>query len=123
MRYDEAVEKGAINHPLRFTVDYTRAAYVLPATHFASSKTDVNLPPMGLRLRLKADYDISKFPKEVQVILTALKKYGLMLADNGGNLFLEGAPDPRWNDEHLALLKQLKASDFEAVFTGPVHAQ
>ncbi len=78
---------------------------------------------MGLRFRLKADYDISKFPKDEQVILTALKKYGMIVADNGGDWFLGGAPDPRWNDENLSTLKRVKGSDFEAVFTGPVQTQ
>jgi len=119
VRYDE-VANGAINHALRFTVVKSQRGYILPATHYASSKTDVNLPPMGLRFRLKASYDISKFPKDAQVILTALKKYGMIVADNGGDWFLSGAPDPRWNDENLATLKQVKGSDFEAVFTGPV---
>ncbi len=122
VRYEE-VKKGAINHALRFTVENSQRAYILPATHFASSKTSVSLPPMGLRLRLKASYDISKFPKDAQIILTALKKYGMIVADNGGDWYLGGAPDPRWNDADLATLKQVKGSDFEAVFTGPVQTK
>ena len=94
-----------------------------PATHFASSNTSANVPPMGLRLRLKANFDISKFPPEVQVILTALKKYGIFVADNGSNWLITGAPDPSWNDTNLATLSQIKGSDFDAVDTGPIVTQ
>jgi len=121
VRYDEVVEKKEINHALRFTVRRTQRGYILPATHFASRRDDPNLPPMGLRLRLKADYDISGFPKEVQVILKALKQYGMILADNGGDWFITGAPDPRWNDESLAALKKVNGKDLEVVDTGPIH--
>ena len=86
-----------------------------PATHFASNADDPNLPPMGMRVRLKADFDISGFPPEAQVILTALKKYGLILADNGSDWYLSGAPDPRWSDDNLNTLKRVKGSDFEVV--------
>lgn len=121
VRYDEVVEKGEINHALRFTVKRTQRGYILPATHFASHSRDASLPPMGLRVRLKADYDISGFPKEVQVILKALKKYGMILADNGGDWFITGAPDPRWDDDALAALKKVKGGDLEVVYTGPIH--
>src|SRR5205814_91432 len=84
VRYDEAVEQGEIKHALRFTVRRTQRAYIPPATHFASSRRDANLPPMGLRVRLKAGFDISPFPASAQVILRALKKHGMLLADNGG---------------------------------------
>jgi hypothetical protein len=113
-RYDE-VASGAIRHALRFTCPTTRRAYVPPARHYASSQTSPNLPPMGMRVRLKASVDISSFPSDVQVILTALKKYGMILADNGGGFFVSGAPDPRWNDESIDTMKRIKGSDFEVV--------
>jgi hypothetical protein len=116
VRYDE-VQSGEITHALRFTVSDTQRAYVYPATHFASDSTDPSLPPMGLRLRLKASYDISGFPSEVQVILRALKKYGMIVADNGGPLYISGAPDPRWNDEALHEITQVAGRDFEVVET------
>src|SRR5207249_4020552 len=116
-RYDE-VAAGTINHALRFTVPTTQRAYVLPATHWASTTTDPNAPPMGLRLRLKATFNIAGFPADDQVILMALKKYGIILADNGSAMFISGAPDNRWNNANLDLLKTVKASDFEAVDTG-----
>ncbi|MGH9208623.1 MAG: hypothetical protein ACRD1G_19075 [Acidimicrobiales bacterium] len=119
-RYDEAVTEGAINHALRFTVQHTRRAYVSPARHFASSNTNVNLPPMGMRVRLKASFDVSSFPPEVQVILKALKKYGMFVADNGSNWYVSGAPDPRWSDSNLHSLSRVKGSDFEVVKMGPV---
>jgi len=113
-RYDE-VAAGAITHALRFTCPVTREAYVPPARHYASSQTSADLPPMGMRVRLKAGVDISTFPADVQVILTALKRYGMMLADNGGAFFVSGAPDPRWNDADINLMKRLHGSDFEVV--------
>jgi hypothetical protein len=113
-RYDE-VAAGTITHALRFTCPVTREAYVPPARHYASSQTSANLPPMGMRVRLKAGVDISPFPADVQVILTALKRYGMMLADNGGAFYLSGAPDPRWNDTDINLMKRLHGSDFEVV--------
>jgi hypothetical protein len=119
VRYEE-VEQGEIRHALRFTVRKTQRGYIRPATHFASRSTDANLPPMGLRVRLKGDFDITKFPTSAQVILRGLKKYGMMLADNGGDWFVSGAPHPRWNDDELNTLKKVKGSDFEAVETGPV---
>jgi hypothetical protein len=119
VRRDE-VKAGAINHALRFTVSKSQKAYVLPATHYASSSTDPNLPPMGLRLRLKASFDISGFSADNQVILTAMKKYGMFVADNGSDWFISGAPDPSWDDDDLAKLSQVKGSDFEAVDTGPI---
>lgn len=114
-RYDEVMEQHAILHALRFTVARSRRAYVFPARHFASHNSDATLPPMGMRVRLKANYDISGFPAPAQVILTALKKYGMIVADNGSDWFLSGAPDPRWNDDDLSTLKQVKGSDFEVV--------
>jgi hypothetical protein len=119
VRYDE-VAAGAIHHALRFTVQSTQHGYVLPAEHYASSSTDPNLPPMGLRFRLKASFDISTYSAANQVILQALKTYGMMVADNGSNWFLSGAPDPRWDDNDLDNLKQIQGSDFEVVDTGPI---
>ncbi|KAA0222849.1 MAG: hypothetical protein EDS66_04395 [Planctomycetota bacterium] len=120
VRYDEVVEKGEINHALRFTVSRTQRGFILPATHFASDLRDPNLPPMGLRVRLRADYDVSTFSPNVQVILTALKKYGMIVADNGSNWYISGVPDPRWDDDELHELGQVKGRDFEVVDTGPI---
>ncbi len=113
-RHDE-VASGIINHALRFTVVNTRNSYIWPARHKASSKTNPNFPPMGQRFRLKASFDISGFKPDNQVILTALKKYGMIVADNGSNWYISGAPDPNWNDDDLANLNRVKGSDFEAV--------
>jgi len=114
VRYDE-VASGAINHALRFTVPASQRTFVWPARHQAGSSTDPNLPPMGLRLRLKASVDISGFSAANQAILTALKRYGMFVADNGGAWFITGAPDPRWDDDDLHLLAQIHGTDFEAV--------
>jgi hypothetical protein len=119
-RHDE-VAAGAINHALRFTVPTSRRAFVLPATHWASTVTDPNAPPMGTRLRLKATFDISSYPADDQVILTALKKYGMILADNGSAIFISGTPDNAWNNTNLNLLKQITASSFEVVALGTVY--
>ena len=115
VRYDEVHELKEIAHALRFTAQRTRQAYVAPARHFASDNPDPNLPPMGMRVRLKASYDISGFSPAMQVILRAMKKYGMLLADNGSNWYLSGAPDPRWNDDELGTLRSLRGSDFEVV--------
>jgi hypothetical protein len=123
VRYDEVFGRKEIAHALRFTASRTRRAYVLPARHFASSNTDPNLPPMGMRVRLKASVDISGFSPAMQVVLRALKKYGMILADNGSNWYVSGAPDPRWNDDELNTLKALKGSDFEVVKMGAVVTQ
>ncbi|HEX8422103.1 MAG TPA: hypothetical protein VF634_01765 [Pyrinomonadaceae bacterium] len=120
VRYDEVHELKEIAHALRFTVQSTRRAYVYPARHYASSNTSANLPPMGMRVRLKASYAISRFSPAVQVILKALKKYGMILADNGGNWFVSGAPDARWDDNDLNTLKTIKGSDFEVVQMGTI---
>ncbi|MBI3941838.1 MAG: hypothetical protein HY326_02405 [Chloroflexi bacterium] len=115
VRYDE-VAAGAINHALRFTVQRTRKAFIWPARHYASSSTDTNRPPMGQRFRLKAGFNISQFSTTNQVILTALKKYGMFLADNGSNWYLSGVPDERWDNDDLHQLQSLvHGSDFEAV--------
>ena len=93
---------------------------LFPATHFASRSTDSNLPPMGMRVRLRADFDTSKFPRLSQVLLQGLKTYGMLLADNGGDWFVSGAPDARWDDEAISTLKRVKVRDFEVVDTGPL---
>jgi hypothetical protein len=123
VRYDEVMEMGAIKHALRFTCHPTRHAYVHPARHYASELTGEHLPPMGMRVRLKANYDISTFPPPARVILTALKKYGMMLADNGGDWFISGAPDMRWNDDDLATLRRVKGRDLEVVEMGQIFTQ
>jgi hypothetical protein len=115
VRYDEAVLRGTIQHALRFTCPTTRRAYIAPARHFASSRTDVNLPPMGMRVRLRADFDLTPFPPVVQTILRTLKTYGMLLADNGSGWYISGAPDTRWNDEELGTLKRVPSSAFEVV--------
>jgi hypothetical protein len=117
-RYNEVVEQGEIKHALRFTVQRSRRAYIFPASHYASSDSDRNLPPMGMRFRMKADYDCSSYSAEVQVICTAMKTYGLILADNGSNWYVSGAPDPRWSDENLGDLKRIAGDAFEVVDTG-----
>jgi hypothetical protein len=119
-RYDE-VAAGAINHALRFTVPTSQKAFVAPASHWASTVTNTSAPPMGTRLRLKASFDISGFPADDRVILTALKKYGMILADNGSGIFISGAPDDRWNNSNLSLLKTITASNFEVVAMGTIY--
>lgn len=113
-RYDE-VKRGVIDHALRFTVQRTRRAYVFPARHFASDSTDANLPPMGLRLRLKASFDVSVYPRQARIVLVALKRYGMLVADNGSSWYITGAPDPRWSNDELHTLGRVKGSDFEVV--------
>jgi hypothetical protein len=115
-RYDE-VRRGAIDHALRFTVRRTRRAYVYPARHFASSSTDPSLPPMGLRVRLKASFDVSRFPRQARVVLTALKRYGMLVADNGSDWYITGAPSSGWRNDDLQTLGSVKGSDFEVVDT------
>jgi hypothetical protein len=119
VRFDEVVTRGIVRHAFRFTVATTRRAYVPPARHFASPDPDPTLPPMGMRVRLKASIDISRFPTQARVILDALKHYGMILSDNGGDWFLSGAPDPRWDDDDLATLKRVRVRDFEVVRMGP----
>lgn len=118
-RYDE-LAAGEIRHALRFTVWRSQRGYILPATHQAGGTDDPNYPPMGLRLRLKASYDISGFTGHTRVILTALKKYGMIVADNGTSWFISGATDPRWDDDDLNQIKSVPGSAFEVVQTGPV---
>ncbi|HKT43163.1 MAG TPA: hypothetical protein VJQ85_00060 [Gaiellaceae bacterium] len=119
-RYDE-VARGVIDHALRFTVEHTRRAYVYPARHDASSSNDPSLPPMGLRVRLKASVDISGFPRQARIVLQALKTYGMILADNGSNWYISGAPDPRWSNDALHTIDRITGSDFEVVDTSSVH--
>jgi hypothetical protein len=111
------VAVGEIDHALRFTVSETRRAYAYPARHFASDHTSANLPAMGQRLRLKASYDISGFPKQARVILAALKRYGMIVADNGSDWYINGTPDRYWNDDALHTLGQVKGRSFEVVDT------
>lgn len=120
VRYEEVVVKKEINHALRFTVQNSRNAFVHPATHGASESYDPNLPPMGMRVRLKSSFDISRFTPNVQVILKAMKKYGMFLADNGSNWYISGSPDSRWSDEELNQIKTIKGSNFEVVKMGTV---
>ena len=117
-RYDEVVGQGAVLHALRFTIQRSRRAYVAPATHFASSYTGTDRPPMGMRVRLKASFDASTFPASARVVLTALKKYGMFVADNGSDWYISGAPDARWNDDELNSLKAVPGGAFEVVKMG-----
>jgi hypothetical protein len=122
LRYDEVVAH-AIHHAIRFTVDCTRASYVSPASHYAvpngcAGNDDPNAPPMGLRVRLAASYDISGFSPDVQAVLTAMKTYGMILADNGSNFFFQGEYHLGWTEEQVEPLKQIPASAFEVVQAG-----
>ncbi len=119
-RYDE-VAAGHIDHALRFTVQRTRRAYVYPARHFASDLADASLPPMGLRLRLRATFDTHPFPRQARVVLEALKRYGMVVADNGSSWFISGAPDSRWSNDDLHTLGRVKGSDFEVVDPSAIH--
>ena len=119
-RWDEA-KRGAIDHALRFTVSRTRRAFVYPARHYASSLTDPSLPPMGLRVRLKASFDIRPFPRQARIVLTALKRYGMIVADNGSNWYISGAPSPGWSNDQLHTLGRVTGSDFEVVDTSKLH--
>jgi hypothetical protein len=121
VRYPE-VAAGRIEHALRVTVPRTQRGYIHPATHFASSSTDPSLPPMGLRLRLRASFSLAGFHGEARVVLEALERYGLIVADNGSPWFITGAPDARWNEADLAQLERVPGSAFEAVQTGPIHS-
>jgi len=118
-RPDEA-SAGAIRHALRFTVARTQRAYVAPARHFASSDSDPDLPPMGLRLRLRASFDLRRFHGQSLVILRALKRYGMIVADNGSSWYISGAADRRWHDADLEQLKTVPGSAFEVVRSGPL---
>jgi hypothetical protein len=119
VRYPE-VRAGQIDHALRVTVARTQRGYIHPATHLASNDSDPNLPPMGLRLRLKAGFSLAGYHGQALVVLRALKRYGLIVADNGSSWYITGAPDPRWRNEDLDQLKRVPGSAFEAVHTGPI---
>jgi hypothetical protein len=112
---------GQINHALRFTASKTRQAYIYPARHYASDSTDPSLPPMGLRVRLKASVDISRLPPQARIVATALKRYGMILADNGSPWFISGAPSPHWSNDQLHALGTLSGKDFEVVDTSTLH--
>jgi hypothetical protein len=115
-RFDEYA-KGSIDHALRFTVERSRRAYVYPARHFASDLTGANLPPMGLRVRLKAGFDTRGFPAQSRAVLEALKRYGMLVADNGSNWYVSGAPDERWDNDDLRELGRVTGRSFEVVDT------
>jgi hypothetical protein len=119
VRYEE-LQTGQIDHALRVTVPQTQKGFIHPATHYASQSTDPSLPPMGLRLRLKANFDESGYHGQALVVLQTLKRYGMIVADNGSSWYVTGAPDPRWNNEDLDQLKNVPGSAFEAVQTGPI---
>jgi hypothetical protein len=116
VRYDE-VARGEITHALRFTVERTRRAYVYPARHSASDLTDPSLPAMGTRVRLKKSFDTSAFPRQARIVLESLKRYGMIVADNGANWYISGAPDSRWNNDDLHALGRVPGSAFEVVDT------
>ncbi len=111
------VKNGAINHALRVTVEETRRAYIYPARHQASDLTGANLPPMGLRLRLRADFPVASYPKQARVILVALQRYGMIVADNGSDWYVSGAPSSGWDNDQLHSLHGVYGSDFEVVDT------
>ena len=115
-RYED-LKHGGIDHALRFTVSRTRRAFIYPARHYASDLTDSRLPRMGERVRLKASYDISHFPKQARAVLRALKIYGMIVADNGSDWYISGAPNSHWNNDDLHSLGQVKGSAFEVVDT------
>jgi hypothetical protein len=106
---------GDLNHALRFTAERTRRAFIYPARHYASDSTDASLPPMGLRVRLKASFDTHSFPPQARAVLETLKRYGMILADNGSSWYITGAPDPRWSNDDLHTLGRVHGSDFEVV--------
>ena len=118
-RWDEA-KRGVIDHALRFTVQRTRRAYLYPARHYASSLTDANLPPMGLRVRLKASFDIRPYPRQARIVLTGLKRYGMLVADNGADWYISGAPSPGWSNDQLHTLGKVTGSNFEVVDTSSI---
>ena len=121
-RYDE-VAAGKISHALRFTLQQSRAAFVLPATHWAANTGNAAAAPMGMRMRLKANFDVSGYSPANQVILNGLKKYGMIMADNGSNMYLSGTPDVRWDNNDLHALGQVKSSDFEVIQMTPLYTQ
>ena len=116
-RWDGDASTGRIDHALRFTVERTRRAYIYPARHDASSSNDASLPPMGLRVRLKASVSIANLPRQARIVAQAMKTYGLILADNGSNWFVSGTPSPHWRNDELHALGSLSGADFEVVDT------
>jgi hypothetical protein len=116
-RWDGDASTGVIKHALRFTAARTRRAYIYPARHYASSLTDPSLPPMGVRLRLKASVNIASLPPQARIVAQALKSYGMILADNGSNWYIGGAPSPKWSNDQLHALGGLTGADFEVVDT------
>ena len=116
-RWEGDASTGTIRHALRFTVERTRRAYVYPARHYASDLTDPSLPPMGLRVRLKASVSIASLPAQARVVAQAMKTYGMIVADNGSNWYVSGAPSPRWSNDQLHALGRLTGADFEVVDT------
>ncbi len=120
VRYDE-VAAGQINHAIRFTLQFSRAAFTPPASHLAATSSQANAAPMGMRIRLKSNFDVSTFSAANQVILNAMKKYGLIMADNGSSMFISGAPDDRWDNDDLHSLGKVTASDFEVVEMNPIY--
>ena len=116
-RYEDA-RRGRIDHALRFTVSRSRRAYVYPARHFSSSDTDPDLPAMGQRLRLKASFDISPYPRQARIVLRALQEYGMIVADNGSDWYISGSPSSGWDNDELAALRDVKGSAFEVVDEG-----
>ncbi len=111
------VERGEIDHALRFTVERSRRAYVYPARHFASDLTSRSLPPMGLRLRLRAGFPVRSFPRQARIVLEALKRYGMIVADNGSSWYVQGEPNANWDNDALHELQRVKGSDFRVVDT------
>ncbi len=122
VRYDE-VAIGQVRHAFRFTLPQSRNAFIPPASHWAATSSDASAAPMGMRMRLKADFDVSAYSAANQVILNALKKYGMIMADNGSNMYLSGTPDDRWDNNDLRALGQVKTSDFEVIQMTPLYTQ
>jgi hypothetical protein len=120
VRYEEVVLRGELRHAVRFTVSRSRRALIAPARHYAGAGNEADLPPMGLRLRMKQSHDCTGYAAPARVICDGLKRYGMLVADNGSDWYLSGAPDPRWDDDALGDLKQITGDAFEAVETGPI---
>ena len=120
VRYDE-VAAGHINHAIRMTLQYSKQAFTPPASHWAANSSNPLAAPMGMRIRLKANFDISGYPPEDQVILTALKQYGAIMADNGSSMFIGGTTDSRWNNDHLQSMRSVTASDFDVLLISPLY--
>jgi len=119
-RYDE-VASGQIQHALRFTLQNSLEAFTPPASHWAATSTNAYAAPMGMRMRLKSSFDISSYPPQAQVVLAALQKYGMIMADNGSNMYISGDPDNRWNNNDLGTLKQVPASAFDVIQISPLY--